>query len=46
MLIRLADGNMQKTVEDTGSDKVRSGLRAFRGQTGVEKYPWIHLCKL
>lgn len=46
MLIRLADGNMQKTVEDTESDKVRSGLRAIRGQTGVENCPWIHLFKL
>lgn len=37
---------MQKTVEDTESDKVRSGLRAVRGQTGVENCPWIHLFKL
>lgn len=34
MLVRLANGNIQKAVEDTELDKVRPGLRAMRGDGG------------
>lgn len=34
MLVRLADGNMQKAVEDIELDKVRPGLRAIRADGG------------